>query len=301
MIRFFTILRRAFALLKRNDPLRLAAATAFFTTFALPAILIILIQVLGLVFSRREISQHILEHLSNILGVGTVNDLHTTLRNVRHLATNWYIATGGFLFLIFVSTTLFTVIKDSLNQLWDIKSTEKHGLIFLLKLRARSFAIILVTGILFLIVFLAEGLQEMLSEYFAEIRGHNFVILQNIVNQVVSLTTVCTWFTVIFRFLPDGHFSWRTVFTGGLFTGILFTGGKLLLGVLLSYSNMQTIYGASTSMVLLLLFVFYSAFIFYYGACFTKVWAEVVGKSVKSGSREDRKSGRNFINPHNSF
>ena len=73
MIRFLIVLRKAFALLKRNDPLRLAAATAFFTTFALPAILIILIQVLGLVFSRREISRHILEHLSDILGTDTVN------------------------------------------------------------------------------------------------------------------------------------------------------------------------------------------------------------------------------------
>jgi membrane protein len=286
MIKFLTILRRAYALLRRNDPLRLAAATAFFTTFALPAILIILIQVFGLIFSRRTISRHILEHLSDVLGVATVNDLHTTLRNVRHLATNWYIATGGFLFLVFVSTTLFAVIKDSLNQLWDIKVTQKANIVFLLKYRARSFAIILATGILFLIVFLAEGLQDMLSEYFNEVWGHDFVILQNIVNQIVSLAVVCTWFTVIFRFLPDGHFSWRVVFTGGLFTGILFTIGKLLLSVLLSYSSMKTIYGASTYMVLMLLFVFYSAFIFYYGACFTRVWAESLKQNAQRKTLE---------------
>jgi len=286
MIKFLTILRKAFALLKRNDPLRLAGATAFFTTFALPAILIILIQVFGLIFSPRIMSRHILEHLSDVLGIATVNDLHATLRNVRHLATNWYIATGGFLFLVFVSTTLFTVLKDSLNQLWDIRVTAKPGLVFLLKHRARSFAIILTTGILFLIVFLAEGLQDMLSEYFNEVWGHDFVILQTIVNQIVSLAVVCTWFTVIFRFLPDGHFSWRVVFTGGLFTGLLFTVGKLILSFLLSYSSMKTIYGASTYMVLMLLFVFYSAFIFYYGACFTRVWAEVVGKSGRPKVRK---------------
>jgi len=286
MLKMFTILRRAFALLKRNDPLRLAGATAFFTTFALPAILIILIQVFGLIFSPRMMSRHILEHLSDVLGPNTVNDLHATLRNVRHLATTWYIAAAGFLFLVFVSTTLFTVIKDSLNQLWDIRVSGKHDLAFLLKHRARSFAIILATGILFLIVFLAEGLQDMLSEYFNEVWGHDFVILQNIINQIVSLTVVCIWFTVIFRFLPDGHFSWRVVFTGGLFTGLLFTLGKLILSVLLSYSSMKTIYGASTYMVLLLLFVFYSAFIFYYGACFTRVWAEVVRKSGRPKVRK---------------
>jgi membrane protein len=98
------------------------------------------------------------------------------------------------------------------------------------------------------------------------------------------------WFAVIFRYLPDKRPNWRVAFTGGFFTGLLFTGGELLLGVLLSYSNMQTVYGASTYVVLLLLFVFYSSFIFYYGACFTRVWAEYVGKPIRS--RKERKSGR---------
>lgn len=253
--------------------MRLAAATAFFTTFALPAILIILIQVLGLVFTRRMVGRGLLQHLAGIVGAGTVNDLRTTLRNVRHLANTWYFAAGGFLFLIFVSTTLFSVIKASLNQLWNVSANPKHGVVVLLKQRAISFAIILLAGLLFMFVLLAESMQALLGEYFS-IWGEGRVSPQYIVNQLISLTVVSIWFSIIFRFLPDGRPRWKVAFAGGLFTGLLFTGGKLLLGVLLSYSNMQTIYGASTYMALLLLFVFYSAFIFYYGACFTKVWAE---------------------------
>ena len=259
----------------------MAAATAFFATFALPAILIILIQILGLIFSRRMIGSHLLEHLSNIIGPGTVAELRKTLINVRHLVTNWYIAIGGFIFLIFVSTTLFAVIRESLNELWNIQVIEKHGIVELLKQRAKSLVIILLAGLLFLFVLSAEGLQALLSEYFIEIWGLSNTVIESILNQLISLVVVSTWFSVLFRFLPDAHPDWRVAFTGGLFTGVLFTAGKLLLRFLLSYSNMQTIYGASTSMALLLLFVFYSSFIFYYGACFTEVWAMHVNKPIK--------------------
>jgi membrane protein len=277
------LLRKAFGLLKRNDPLRLAGATAFFTSFALPAILIILIQIFGLFLTPRVMGQHLMEHLSQILGPGTVGDLRKTLRNVRQLASSWYVAAGGFLFLVFVSTTLFTVIKDSLNQLWGIKVIDKPGVAFVLKMRMKSLVVILLAGLLFTIVMLGEALWALLSEYIREIWGNGDLVLEKLLNQVISVIFVTIWFGVLFRLLPDGRPRWKIAFTGGFFTSLLFTLGKLALGVLLSYSNMQTIYGASTSMVLLLLFVFYSSFIFYYGACFTKIWAQHVGRPIKPG------------------
>jgi membrane protein len=283
MVKLIGLLRKALQELKRNDPLRMAGATAFFTSFALPAILIILIQLLGMVFSKRSISEHMFEHLSHIVGPGTVKDLGKTLRNVRHLVTNWYMAIGGFVFLLFVATTLFTVIKDSLNQLWDVRVIDKPGFMFVLKMRMRSFMVILLAGFLFTVVISAEAMMAVLSEYLREEGGYGNVVRDRILNQVVSITVVTVWFAVLFRFLPDGRPQWKIAFTGGFFTALLFTGGKLILRVLLSYSNMQTIYGASTSMVLMLLFVFYSSIIFYYGACFTKVWAEHVKLPIKPG------------------
>jgi membrane protein len=93
---------------------------------------------------------------------------------------------------------------------------------------------------------------------------------------------------MLFKFLPDARPSWKTVFAGAFFTGFLFTIGKLLLQWVLSYSSMQTIYGASTSSVLLLLFVFYSSFIFYYGACFTKIWAETYNKPIPPAKHAEK-------------
>ena len=262
----FRLLRAAFGEFKKNDPLRMAAATAFFTTFALPAILIILIQVFGLLMGRRTIGRQLLTGLSDILGTNAAQELRATLRNVRLLAQSWYIAVGGFIFLLFVSTTLFKVIRDSLNQLWDIRVKEGSGIKLQLRQRARSFVAILLAGVLFMGVLLAEGFISLLP---AKV---GFLIA--LLKQIISVMAATTWFGMLFKYLADGHSNWKVTLTGAFFTGLLFTLGKLILGVLLSYSNVKNIYTTSTSFVLLLLFVFYCSFMFYYGACFLKVWAE---------------------------
>ena len=280
------LLRTGFRKFMENDPLRMAGATAFFTTFALPAVLIILIQIFGLIFSPRMMTRQLLKNLADIVGSKTASGLHNTLINVHHLSKNWYVAAGGFLFLIFVSTTLFKVIRDSLNQLWNIRLKDGSGISFNLVNRAKSFIVILFTGILFLSVLMTEGLLNFLSNSLHDQFPEKHLLLNMLANQVISLLVVTAWFTIIFKFLPDGHPHWKIALTGGLFTGILFSLGKLLLKWLLSYSNMQTIYGASASSVLMLLFVFYAALIFYYGACFTNVWAAHRNRPIQPGDRK---------------
>ena len=277
------LLRTGFRKFMENDPLRMAGATAFFTTFALPAVLIILIQIFGLIFSPRMMTRQLLKNLADIVGSKTASGLHNTLINVHHLSTNWYVAAGGFLFLIFVSTTLFKVIRDSLNQLWNIRLKDGAGIRFNLVNRAKSFLVILFAGILFLSVLMAEGLLNFLSHSVSDRFLEKSIWVSDLIRQIISLAVVTAWFTVIFKFLPDGRPVWKVAITGGFFTGILFSLGKLLLKWLLSYSNMQTIYGASTSSVLLLLFVFYSSMIFYFGACFTNEWAMHVHKPIRPG------------------
>lgn len=278
--RIIKVLSSAFREFQQNDPLRMAAGTAFFTTFALPPILIIVIQVFGLFVSRRTVSRHIFTQLGEVLGPNTVEQIRETLRNVRHLSLNWLLAIGGFLFLVFVATTLFKVIKDSLNQLWKIQLKDKQGILFMLGYRAKSVGIIIMGAILFMGVLLAEAIGAFLQKYDAQLGRLASVLLTGFINQLVSALIVITWFTVVFKFLADARPKWKVAIAGGVFTGLLFTGGKWLLRWLLSYSNMQTIYGASTSSALLLLFVFYCSFMFYYGACFTKVWAEEHGQPI---------------------
>jgi membrane protein len=287
-INIFALLRKSFEEFRKNDPLRMAGATAFFTTFALPAVLIILIQVFGLVLNPRFMSRQLFNNLGQVVGRNTAVELHKTLFNVRLLFRNWYEASFGFLFLIFVATTLLKVIKDSLNQLWNIRTVTKMGFTFTLLNRVKSFLVILIAGVLFLVVLLAEGGLDLVQKSANGPVVQHGVLAKAFVREIILLLTVTVWFSLIFKFLPDAKPSWKTVFAGAFFTGFLFTIGKLLLQWVLSYSSMQTIYGASTSSVLLLLFVFYSSFIFYYGACFTKMWAETYYKPIRPAKHAEK-------------
>jgi membrane protein len=286
-IKILTLLGNALEEFRNNDPLRMAGATAFFTTFALPAILLILIQVFGLVLTPRFMARQLFHNLGLVIGKNTAGEMREILFNVRLLFRNWYEAIFGFLFLIFVATTLLKVIKDSLNQLWNIRTVRHLGFKFEILNRTKAFLVILVAGLLFMVVLLFDGGVSFVRQDLQNL-AHPGIQPIDILRQIVSFILVATWFSLLFKFLPDGRPSWKTVFAGGTFTGLLFTLGKLLLQWLLTYSNMKTIYGASTSSVLLLLFVFYSSFIFYYGACFTKVWAAMHKKPIQPAKHAEK-------------
>lgn len=279
--RFLYLLKAAFQVLGRNDPLRMAGATAFFTTFALPPILLILIQVLGLVFDARTISTHIFSDLSGIIGRAAVRQLIDTMVAVRRVADNWLVITAGFLFLLFVATTLFKVIKGSLNQLWSIRIVKKRTLGERLRTRWRSIFVILLAGLLFVIGLIGEGIQAYMGKYVFEYSRVLFLYFNNTVNFCISIVIVTAWFALLFRVLPDGRANWKIVLGGAFLTSVLFNTGKILLRWLLTYSNLKTFYGASGSLILLLLFVFYTSLILYYGAAFTQVLAQYAQKPIR--------------------
>ncbi len=274
------LMRHSFVELQKNDPLRLAGATAFFTTFALPPILIILIQLFGFFFNEDDIRKEIIMRLGSMIGRKSALQTREILENFGKLGTQWYITTLGFVFLLFVATTLFNVIKNSLNQIWKIRVIANPGILFTLKLRFRAFCIILLAGFLFTVGITMEGIQALLGDYLTYILPGTGHLFNNALNELFFILVVTIWFTMLFRYLTDGQPAWKIAWTGGFFTGILFTLGKIILRQLLTYSNIGSIYGASASLVLILLFVFYSSLIFYFGGCFVKVLSDKLQRPV---------------------
>jgi membrane protein len=270
----FISLRQSFALLGKNDPLRMAGATAFFTTFALPAIVLILSQLFGLFIGGGNVGRGLIQNISNTLGEEGAEQVRQVVRTIRGFDDSWYVLVFGFLFLVFVATTLFSEIKNSLNQLWQISVKEKPGFLFVLNTRARSFAVIVLVGILFFADLFLESLEIIAGNYIDEIWPGGSEYFKSAVQQIASIIIVATWFSLLFRFLADGRPTWKASFIGGLITGIFFIAGKLLLRFLLVGSNIGSLYGAAGSFVLILLFVFYSSFILYYGASFIAVYSE---------------------------
>jgi membrane protein len=250
----------------------MAGATAFFTTFALAPIMVILIQILRWIINPQFVRDELFKSLSGIVGPEAVEQIILVLLAFRQLAHNWYITVGGFVFLVFIATNLFTVIKNSINQIWKIRPVRQQGILKKLRTRGHAIAVILVAGFLFLIGIMAEGVQAFIGRAIFSISPVLSFYFDTALNYLVSFVIVTLWFGIMFRYLPDGRPEWRIALVGGLFTSLLFALGRVVLHFLLSYSNINTLYGTSASIVLLLLFVFYSSLILYFGAAFTKAW-----------------------------
>lgn len=280
VLNFLKLLRDSLQELLKNDPLRMAGATAFFTTFALPPILVIIIQSLKFVLDPAEVRSRLFLSLERIIGPEAVNQLVDVLMALRKLADSWWIIAGGFIFLLFIATTLFRVIKSSINQVWKIRPVRKAGFVKTMRSRFQAVLVILVAGLLFVTGILAEGIQAFIGKYIFEVSPLLSFYFNSALNYIISIIIVTLWFAVVFRYLPDGRPKWSVAFAGGFLTAILFNIGKIVLRWLLTYSNINTLYGTSASIVLLLLFVFYSALILYYGAAFTKTWGVSKGLPI---------------------
>lgn len=275
----------AFRLLASKDPLRLAGATAFFATFALPFILIILVQVLSLVIDRRDLSQDFFERMSEWVGQKGMGQLVVTIRGFRGLVDTPLEIALGSLFMVFVATTLFRVIKNSMNDLWLIRLKPGQKLGSSLAGRLRSLLVILFTGVLFLIGGLLESLRLLFGKNIQELLPGTGLIFTGFLSFLISIAITTIWFAVLLYYLPDGKISRKVCFSGALITSLLFALGKWILKILLVDSNIDRVFGAAGSFVLILLFVFYSALILYYGTAFTKIWSEFTGRPVKPASK----------------
>jgi len=149
-----------------------------------------------------------------------------------------------------------------------------------LLVRLKSTLVIVFTGILFIASLAAESLKVIFGNYLDDVLPGIGFYLNGALSTLLSVTIVWVWFTVLFRYLPDGIPTWRVALVGGLLTSILYNAGVIFLRWMLSISNIGAVYGGSASLVLLLLFVFYASLIFYYGAAFTKVWGDNSGHPI---------------------
>lgn len=274
------VLKKAGLNLIKTDPLRIAAATAFFGTFAIPAILVVILQIFGIFLNRKAFGLNIINKLSNIIGKNSAEEIKHILRNLMHLANNWFFAILMFVFLLFVSTTLFIIIRNSINQIWCIRLNDGSSFYFNLKQRAKSLGIITTGGILLFIAFAFEGVRLFLENKLE----NNIPILNGFINELIFFATTTLWFCIAFRFTGNGRPIWKAVILSAVFTGVLLTIGKLVMRTLLLNSNISEIYGTSGAILLVMLFIFYSSFIFYYGVSLVDAISNQLKKPIEASS-----------------
>jgi membrane protein len=276
------LLHRAGRELGANDPLRLGAATAFFTSFALPPLLIILIQLLGKLYSTSLVRMMLLGKISKLLGASATGLVTQIVQNVADPARSRLVTWAGFGFLVFVATTLFTIIQHSLNQLWQIRPRRGAGKLSLaVRERLRAGGIILATALLTVLAFTTDAALGLFADAIHDFDATFAYYVVRILNALLAWLILAAWFSVTFRTLSLAKVPWRAVTRGAALTALLISLGELLLGKLLVARDLGPVYGPASSLVLVLLFVFYCAMIFYFGAAFTKAYAHRIGLDIR--------------------
>lgn len=288
--------KRAFGLLERNDPLILCSSTAFFATFSLSPILLLLADLFSIYFRSDAIGHQMFQVLGSTFGPAAAKDIQKIVNNFAKLESGWLITVGSSVFFIFVATTLLTVVKKAIHKLWHIRSKPEWHLRYFGWERGTAVLLILFTGLLLLLsIFVDTGLAVSL-DYLETVWPGVAITAVRILNIIFSVAVVTIWFAMIFKILPEAHVTWEVAFVGGFLTGILFNVGQFILGKVLIHARLASIFGATTSLALILLFIFYCSFILYFGAAFTHEYAERTDQRIRT-SKHSQLYEEKFLEP----
>jgi membrane protein len=265
--------KRALGLLERNDPLILCSSTAFFATFSLSPIIILLGNLYSVYFTSDKIGYQMFQAMGSTFGPETARDIQAIVGNFMELESGWLITLGSSIFFLFVATTLLTVVKKAIHKLWHIRSKPDWHLRYFGWERGTAILLIFYSGIILLISILVDTGLAVSRDYLEVIWPSAAIGAVEILKALFAVVMVTIWFTLIFKILPEAHVKWEVAFVGGLLTGILYRLGQFVLGKVLIHARLASIFGATTSLAVILLFIFYCSFILYFGAAFTHEYA----------------------------
>ena len=258
----------------------LGAALAYYTVFSLAPLLIIAIAMAGLVFGQEAAQGQIFEQLRGLLGEASAKAMQDMVQDANAKPATGVVATLiGVVTLLFGASGVFGQLQTSLNAIWDVEPKPGRGILGLVRDRILSFGFILVVGFLLLVSLLLTAAVALVAQWFGGMLPAMETLAQ-ILNFVVSLAVITLLFAMIFKFLPDAKIAWHDVWIGAFITALLFTVGKLALGLYLGKSGVGSSYGAAGSLIVLLLWVYYSSQILFFGAEFTQVYANRFGSHV---------------------
>jgi membrane protein len=250
---------------------KLSASLCFYTLFSLGPMLLIIIFISGLFWGQQAIEGTIHREIEGLIGSKAANQIQEILKNTT-ISENNFMAVIGIVTLIFAATTGFYEIHDSINTIWNLKVKEGRAWKRMFKTRVLSFIIITGLGILMLFFLIINGILEKFMGSLREMFPGVAVVAVYIVNVVVMLIIVSLLFAVIFKLLPDAYIKWKYVMTGSIFTAILFMMGKYGFTFYLNQTDMGSVYGPDSSLVVLILWIYYSDTVLFFGAEFTKAY-----------------------------
>jgi len=263
---------------------RLAAALSYYTAFSLPPLLVAVIGVAGVVYGVDEVQERILSQVANLVGADSAATLGEAVTNARQSTGSGVALVLGLFTLLIGATGAFGQLQEALNTIWEVKPKKGGGIWRLVRSRLLSFGTILGTGFLLLVSLSVSAAIGALVDAAAGIDWMTPYLAA--LDVVASLIVITCLFALIFKVLPDTKIEWRDVWVGAGLTAILFVAGKFAIGFYLGVSDVGSAYGAAGSIIVILVWIYYSALILFFGAEFTQVWAANRVGRIPTGSSQ---------------
>ena len=270
-----------------NAP-RLGAALAYYTLLSMAPLSILVVAICGIVFTQGAAEQRILAQIGNVAGASSAATVRMLLNNT-HQKTGIIATVIAFATLLFGASGVFVELRDSLNTIWEAPAPPSSGWKSIVIQRLTAFVMVLALCTLLLASLLLTAGITVIERYFNTIVSFHFSVLSQVANVLLTIVAFAVLFGLIFKFVPNVRIEWQEVGIGALATALFFTIGKVLLAIYFGTAAVGSTYGAAGSLVALVAWVYYSAQIFFFGAIFTRVYADRLGSPE---AKKERKLSR---------
>jgi membrane protein len=274
------LLTTTFSGFSNDRAMKLSASLAYYTIFSLAPLLIMLISLTSLIYGKAAVEGEVFNGINEFVGNDAARQIQDIIQKVSVSENSVLAVIIGTATLFLGATGVFLEIQDSINMIWRVRAKPKKGWQKLIINRFISFSMIISLGFLLVVSLIINGLvlalSNKLDDYFPDVT----ILLVNLLNVAITFLVISTLFAIIFKFLPDVEISWKDVRMGAIATALLFMLGRYLIGLYIEKVAPGSAYGAAGSLVIILVWIYYSAAILYFGAEFTKVYAERYGRSI---------------------
>jgi len=264
--KFIVISKNVFHGFFKHDNMNNAAAIAFYTIFSLPGLAITIIMSAGLFFGTAAVTGKLSESIKQIVGNSGAETVERIIKNIELTNSGTIGTIIGVGTLLFSATTIFISLQDALNKIWEVEAKPRKGWVKFILNRLLSLGMIISMGFILMVSLMIDVLLKLFMDRIEYLIGSTNVVILNVVSFIITLTTLLIIIGLIFKFLPDKSLRWKEVVIGSLITAALFIIGKFLIGAYLSNSDFSVTYETASSLIILLIWVYYSTVILLFGA-----------------------------------
>jgi len=257
-----------------KDPFMQSAVIAYYAIFSIPGLLVMVIFIGSLFFKSDVITENLTTQISSIMGVETARQIQDMIISVNKTDKSVLATIIGIITVLVGATGVFVELQKALNVIWEVKAKPRKAIFAMIRTRLFSFGMILSIGFLLLISLTITTIIAIMSHWVISHWPNIVLIIFYVINFIISFGVVMFLFALLYKILPDAKIQWKHIWLGSILTAFLFILGKTAIGFYLSKTNPGSLYGAAGSIVLILLWVSYSSMIFFYGAEFTRAYAD---------------------------